>query len=152
MTSRGNVFKTGFDSTLKELQDSPDFLKYLPFALSALKASGVLRALRELARPETVPATSDNCLAAQAFEAQKSIGYNNCLDDLLYFIDRYLRTNQSSDIPALSYGASAAVMESGDLTKEELDAIIAGTDPDIIYSKLYAKRIHTTGNQPGGVG
>jgi hypothetical protein len=153
MMQSSNTLKTGFDSTLAELLDSPDFLKYLPFALSALKASGVLRALREIARPAAVPTTHDNCLAAQAFEAQKSIGYNQCLDDLIYFMDRYLKTNKQKDAPALNYGANISVMEAGDLTKEELDAIIAGTDPNDIYNKLYAEhtRVATrtaTGDDP----
>lgn len=132
--------KTPFDSTLEELQKNPDFLKYLPFAISALKASGVIRALRDKARPETVPATSENCVAAQAFEAQKAIGYNNALDDLIYFADRYLKSTQKTDAPSLNYGANMAVLESGDLTKEELNAVISGRDPNDIYAELYAKR------------
>lgn len=134
------MMKTGFDATLKELTNDPNFNKYLPFALSALKASGVLRALRELARPAAVPVTGlENALAQQAFEAQKSIGYNNCLDDLIYFVDRYLKDKTQTNAPELNYGAGLAVLESGDLTKEELDAIISGAEPDTIYTKLYAE-------------
>lgn len=132
--------KMGFDAALLELQDSADFQKYLPFALAAIKASGVLKALRERARPAAIPAASENCVAAQAFEAQRSIGYNECLDDLIYFADRYLKKETSTTTPSLQYGAGIAVLESGDLTKEELDAIVSGTDPNAIYAKLYAER------------
>ena len=143
---------TGFDATLKELQNTSEFSKYLPFALAALRASGVLRALRERARPETVPATSDNCVAAQAFEAQRSIGYNECIDDLIYFTERYLKTTEHADTPMLDYGARQAIVDAGDLTKEELDAVIAGGDPNDIYAKLYAKRAGTPTGVESGAG
>lgn len=132
--------KNSFEITLEELLNDSNFSKYLPFALSALKASGVIRALRERGRPMDIPAATDNYVAAQASEAQRSIGYNNCLDDLLYFAERYLKTKTQTTSPELSYGAAMSVLESGDLTKEELDAIVSGVEPETIYAKLYAGR------------
>lgn len=138
--------------TLKELENTSEFSKYLPFAISALKASGAVRFLRELGRPKAVPTTTDHFVEAQAFESQRAIGYNQALDDLLQLRERFLDTQtQNPEQPTMDYGGGAAAMFAGDLNKEELDAVISGTDPSIVYERLYREHTRPAAGDKSGV-
>lgn len=84
--------------------------------------STVLNFLRE---KSAVRIGLTNDLNLSAFEAHRSAGYNECLDDLMYFVDRYIRPMETADktAPPMNFGARSRALERGDITEEERNAL-----------------------------
>lgn len=92
-------------------------------ALSTLHQTGVLEMLREMGRVRCISENSPNYVAAQAAGANWSRGFNEALDNLIYFRQLYLDQDTTNTQPPLSFGSLERALESGDLTQEEIDAI-----------------------------
>ncbi len=80
-----------------------------------------------------------------ASQASYSAGYFQALDDLMNFRENILDAGQiSTKTPEADYGALQTLVDSGEITKEEADALRTGSTPD--YSK-FTKR-----NEPRAAG
>lgn len=58
----------------------------------------------------------------QAAKAAFSAGYHEALDDLVYFVQRFIRPGEeaaSAHLPNLDYGASRKLIDEGRITQEE---------------------------------
>lgn len=86
-----------------------------------LLSSQMLDFLKERALVRQPQARQGTLLHELAAEAQRSFGYNECLQDLLHFTEIYLADAPVE--PTMDYGALRASKELGDLEQEEIDAI-----------------------------
>lgn len=99
--------------------------------MSALYNSRVLEALRERGR---VVNLGGRAVHEVALEAARSAGYNEALDDLVYFKERFIDTAIVLDQVPMDFSALANLVKSGVLTQEEADAIRQGKQPN--YDKF----------------
>lgn len=58
----------------------------------------------------------------QANKGAFAAGYNQCLDDLLGFTDRYILAEQQSKAPQMNFGSDKRLLQMG-YTKEEIELI-----------------------------
>lgn len=90
--------------------------------VSLLMQSGVLEFLRE--RSSAVVMHGEHSIEKAALAAARSAGYAECLQDILYFKEKYLSdTGPSSAKLEMSFGAKDRVLTRGDLTKDDLHGI-----------------------------
>ena len=109
-----------FEQKIKEFIAISGNLSLLYTGIDALRRSSVLDILIEKAKPTPVEGYPNFSEAAVA-SMYRSIGYNQALEDLLYFKERYLDTLYETTVPEADFGARAALIASGEFTKEELD-------------------------------
>lgn len=108
------------EKELSRLKESEGFLTVFYRGMGELLASGVFNFLKEKGRVR--PVTTD-----LALEAARSMGYNECLDDLFLFKELYLAdAPKAQDVARRDFGALNIAESKGDLTKEETDAIRSG--------------------------
>lgn len=109
---------------IESFKTNTALLAHLTTALSLLHQSGVLSFLRDLGRVKFVPPDAENYTSVQASAAAESWGYNQALDNLIYFREYFLETTQpKADKVADLYGALEKVVADGDLSEGEADAI-----------------------------
>ena len=113
-------------SKLDEFKRQPELLARYAEGVSILYNTVVIEALREIGRTRTVAPENPNYVDAQAAQANWSIGYNDCLDDLLNFVDRYIQP-QKQNMPNMDYQAIDRALERGDITQEEADELRKST-------------------------
>ena len=96
-------------------------------ALSTLHSTGVLEFLRERGRVRPVPENSPNYLQLMAARSSLSAGYNQALDELIWFKDLFLGqpVSEGNRVP-MDFGSMEKAVESGDLTLEEAEALRNG--------------------------
>lgn len=107
---------------LETLKQNPGLYADYTHALSYLHNSGVLDILRELGRVQKVPEDSPNYIAAVAAQAEHSRGYNDAIDDIVYFRERYLDPVPVS-APPMDFGSINRAIQAGDLTEEEANEL-----------------------------
>jgi hypothetical protein len=95
-------------------------------ALSTLNSTGVLEFLRERGQVRATSESSVNYVAAQAAKANFSLGYNQALNELVYFRELFLAHPDISTQAPIDFGAMNKVLESGDLEPEEIEALRNG--------------------------
>lgn len=117
-------------TALDEIKQSTDFLSLYTQALSYLHGSGLLRLLREFGQVKYVPAETPNYSAVLASQAEFSRGYNQALDDLIYFREQYLDPLTKAS-PQLDFGALRRAVLTGDLTEEEADELRKSTTSEL---------------------
>lgn len=88
--------------------------------LKALFDSGIIDALRMLGRPAI---RSDSDHTHMAAQGAMSAGWNNCLDTLLYFEEKYLSEIQETPNVQMDFGALESALKNGDISEEEAYAI-----------------------------
>ena len=126
-------------SIIEQLRKNEAFSELYSTGMSFIYRSGLLTALKEFGRP--VVGRNDS-VTAQAYEAARAYGYQQCLDDLLYFRERYIDNQPEIKVKA-DYGGLDLAVERGDITEGERDAIRNGKyEPDISV-----ERPATTGQQ-----
>lgn len=92
-------------------------------AQSSLRSSAVYEFLREVGRPKDIHPTTPNYLEVQAMQTAWSVGYNQCLDDIMMFRERFLEADIERNPPKMNFGGLDIALFKEDLTKEEADAI-----------------------------
>lgn len=127
---------------IERLQKDENFSAKFTQGLSTLIQSGLFDVLREQAKVRQVNAKNGALLHELAAEAQRSYGYNQCLDDLFYFREKFLQSGESL-VPQIGYGSLSRAKESGDLEPEEIDAIRSGNT-----HALKAKTVTGRANAP----
>lgn len=90
--------------------------------LDLLTDSKILFFLQELGRVQQLPFDTPNYIQAQAVEAARAYGVNQTLDWLINFRDVLSTARENQKIPFEFSGLETA-LSSGDITKEEYDAI-----------------------------
>lgn len=111
---------------LEFIKENPALLANYSQALSLLMQSGVIDVLREVGRVRFIPVDTPNYSQVLANEMQYSLGFNDALSNLEFFVERYINPTYEGKQTVLDFGAIDRALESGDLTKEEADAIRAG--------------------------
>lgn len=110
---------------LEKLRGSAALLKMYNDGMIGLRDSGVLEILKERARCAVIPAATPNYVDVQAAAANQSIGYARALDELYYFRELFLETEQRQQARA-DFGSLDFAVSRGDITQEEADAIRTG--------------------------
>lgn len=94
-------------------------------AVDALIRIGVIALLRAKARPHRHDRGADQNIMAS--EASYYAGCNDIIDELLEIKENYfLNRDGGPERPPLTYGAIDALLEKGEITKEEADDLRAG--------------------------
>lgn len=106
---------------LENLKNSPNFLRYYQDARESLKISGVINFLRIFARPHLI--SNGGNIYESATSAAISAGYNKCLDDLMYFEEKYLLEPFNKKNVRPDFGAKTIAFNKGDISKEEKDRL-----------------------------
>jgi hypothetical protein len=106
---------------LTKFKESSAALDYYRQARDAFKASGLPGLLRIFARPYTVDGGANPHRAA--YSAGVSEGYNQCLDDLLYFEEQYLQQGVSAKKILADFGGQRLALSKGDLTQADLEKL-----------------------------
>lgn len=131
--------------TLREVDriaGNPNAIEAYRAGINSLFQAGVIDALRALGRPLRRKEGADHIQMAS--EASWSVGWNDCLDTLLYFAERHLNTEEEKPNVRMDFGSIDKAVLSGDLTKEEADAIRRGKS--INYDpKTYTRNIPEPG-------
>lgn len=86
-------------------------------ALSALWRLHILEFLRERGRPRVISLGKD--VQIMATQASYSSGYNDCLDDLTGFLEKFLAEPLNSKKLTPDYGGLDLAVERGDLDQKE---------------------------------
>lgn len=107
-------------------KDSKEAFDNFLRAMSTLHSSGVLEFLRERGQVRATSESSTNYVAAQAAKANFSLGYNQALNELVYFRELFLNTPDMSTQAPIDFGAMNRVLENGDLEPEEIEALRHG--------------------------
>lgn len=115
---------------LDDIRTNSGFLAAFTQALSYFYASGVLEVLREFGKVKFVAPETPNYPTALAAQAEYSRGYNQAIDDLLLFRERYIDPLPRT-APPLDFGAIDRALAVGDLTKEEADELRSSSDTDL---------------------
>lgn len=91
-----------------------------------LRESSVYEFLREVGRARAVHPSTPNYVDVQAQQTAWSDGYNQCLDDIMMFRDRFLEANAEQTLPKMGFGGLEYALFKDDLTMEEANAIRTG--------------------------
>lgn len=112
------------EKIFRDIKGDPVFLAVFNEGMSLLYRTRIFEFLRERGRAQAVEHGQDP--QAMAYQAARSIGYNQAIEDLFYFREKFLDPSNSVDNVKIDFGGSENAVASGDLTKEELDAIQSG--------------------------
>lgn len=110
----------------KRITEQGSFTGALLAGLSSLWQSGVFDILRDIGRTPPIPPESPNYTQLQATMYAWSLGYNQALDDLYYFKEKFLDTSTKQSVSP-DYGGLAEALRKGDLTQEEIDGLRSNT-------------------------
>jgi hypothetical protein len=91
-----------------------------------LKESRVYEFLKEVGRARAVHPATPNYIDVQAQQTSWSDGYNQCLDDIMMFRERFLEANTEKTLPRMGFGGLEFALFKDDLTEEEAHAIRTG--------------------------
>lgn len=105
------------------IKENPAFLPSYLQAMSLLNSSYVLDFLMEKGRATPVLPGTPNYVEFQNAEFNRSIGYNQCLNDLINFKELFLESLQPTQLGPMDYGATEKLQNQDDITKEEADAL-----------------------------
>lgn len=128
------ILKTTQKNRVKAFLESEAFGQVIGRVQDLLKDSGVLTFLREKSKPTIVG------YSAQDVEAQKNhslwaAGYNEALDDIIYFRETFLDVFNDKPEEALGRAYTAATLHhafsKNDLTQEEKDGLQSGKQPKL---------------------
>lgn len=118
--------------SLEALKNNPAALVSIQTSISEMISSGLFTFLRERA----IPVIHDRGINinSMAVEGARSAGYNECLDDILNFRERYILSKEVFDTLSLNYGGTELAVGKGDILKEEADAIRLDKSYDPTYA------------------
>lgn len=104
---------------LEALRGDAGFLQKYSALKELLRSSNIINILRQFGRP--IISDGGSNIYRTATQAAFSSGYNQALDDMLYFKELYLQeaSTKPSDVRA-HFGAIGIAVTKGDLTQEDL--------------------------------
>lgn len=107
---------------LKNFKDNVKAVKYYVEAKKLLMDSGLVNLLRIFSRPYTRDGGRDQ--NAAAYKAAYTEGYNDALDDLIYFQEKYLVQDLTKKDVHLDFGSKKlAVDKHKDMTLAEYNKV-----------------------------
>jgi len=106
---------------LKLMRENGSFNEEYTKALSELWRLHVLEFLRIKAQPQIISLGKD--VQIQATQAARSAGYNEALDDLTDFIEKFLGTPLAEKKLTPDYGGLDLAVGRGDLDQEEANEL-----------------------------
>lgn len=115
-----------FEKLLENLKRSESTAKAMLSVQEAFVTSRVYDFLREIGRPKDIHPSVPNYLEVQAMQTAWSVGYNQCLDDIMLFRERFLEADLNKTPPKMSFGGLDVALSREDLTPEEANAIRDG--------------------------
>jgi hypothetical protein len=107
----------------RRVTESQSFLNFLLTGLSNLWQSGIFEVLRDIGKVPPVTPENPNYVALQATMYAWSLGYNQALDDLVYFKEKFLDVDRSRQRINPDFGGLDEALKKGDLTQEEINGI-----------------------------
>lgn len=107
------------DVELTRFKNSLDAKNLYLQGIDLLTRSGILGLLRQFARPFS-PDRGANPYTS-AYLAAHAEGYNQCLDDLMYFDQKYLTEKMKAKEVKADFGGLALAIAKGDLTEKDLE-------------------------------
>lgn len=110
------------DKELKILRETPGLITAYLDAMSALQRTGIISFLRAWGR---VSYGRKSTVEEVALEGARAAGFQECLDLLFNFEEKFLRPTPTMNAVPVDYGGLTQAVRKGDLTKEEADAIRA---------------------------
>lgn len=99
---------------LARLKDSSDFHANYIEAVQRLRRCGLIDVLRIFARPFIYDGGADQTRSAAS--ANYAAGYNQALDDIMYFKEQYLETKPTNDKKlSADFGGMKLALQRGDI-------------------------------------
>lgn len=103
---------------LKNLRDNPRFVQDQQTIVELMKSSGLHDFLRSVARCQIYDGGANP--ARSAAEAQANAGYHNCLDDIMYFAERFLTESAVNKKVPMDFGGRRLALAKGDLLEGDI--------------------------------
>lgn len=119
---------TRAETILKQIRENPQSVSWLNGALQNLILSRILEFLRARHIPQILGLGKD----AQVLATQCAFtcGYNQALNDLEEFREKYLEEQESGAVRAqMDFGATDTLLAEGFISKEEADALRRNEPP-----------------------
>lgn len=127
---------------IKLLENSPTLATQISAAVELLSRSGALDLFKHKATPRIGNSKDPTQLMV---EGVRAAGYADALYDLTHFRERYVNTPASRSTDLSKGNTIDLLVENGNLTKEEADALRSNTRPD--YNAIAAARNANTGHR-----
>lgn len=115
------------DRIIKYLIGSEDFAAHYSKGVDSLRRSGILEALRNFGRVKEVDPRSINYPSQAIDTAAFSRGYNQALDDLILFRERYLDPKVEPSQLTADFGGFENAIKKGLLTETEANGLRGNT-------------------------
>ncbi len=103
---------------LQTLKNDAGFMQKYSALKELLRSSNIINILRQFGRP--VISEGGSNIYRTATQAAFSAGYNQALDDILYFKELYMQETTKTNNVKAHFGALDIALSKGDLTKEDL--------------------------------
>lgn len=103
---------------IARLKNSTLFVKNFRAGIDLLKTSGLFEVMRIFARPVSSDGGRDVNMAAA--EAHFVKGYNQCMDDIIYFEETFLADEKHPGTPRATYQGRKIALERGDITRNDI--------------------------------
>lgn len=109
--------------TLEAIKGNTAAITMQSKAVDLLEEIGFIDFLRERAQPLII--NLGESVHINATQGMRSAGYFDCINDLIYFKERYIIERKEADLSNVppDYGAVEDSIKKGYLTKEEADGI-----------------------------
>ena len=115
------------NTILKNVLQNEAFLTLYIEGMSKLSQSGIFSFLRELGRVRHIPSQSLNYMNEQAIAAAESRGFQEALDSLYFFREKFIDKPAKVTIEP-TFGGTEAALQAGNLTMEDLLNADRGND------------------------
>lgn len=109
--------------TLDNIKGNSAAVTMLDKAVTVLEEIGFIAFLREKAQPVIINLGENETI--NATQGMRSAGYHDCINDLIYFKERYVYPEKDKEAQKLvpDYGGKKDSIEKGYLTEEEANGI-----------------------------
>lgn len=107
---------------IESLLESVEAQKILRNSLSQLYSINMFAVLMELQTKRNIALPSTHPLETNALRASWHDGYVAAIEDLYYFFDKYVKTEQDKPVP--TFGAAKSLLDSKEITEEEYASIV----------------------------
>lgn len=115
------------DRIIKYLIGSEDFSAHYSKGVDSIRRSGILEALRTIARVQAIDPKSINYPSQAIDAAAFSRGYNQALDDLLLFREKFLDPKIEPKQLTADFGGFENAIKKGLLTETEANGLRGNT-------------------------
>lgn len=112
------------EEIIKKLTEDSSFGKIYNDAISSLLRAGLIEYLKIKSQVIAAKLDAPNFLEQQTALAFQAMGYQQCLDDLLHFQEKYIHPPKAvNTVPPMDFGGITSLVENGELTEQEADGV-----------------------------